>query len=172
VVTYSFSSFPNAIRAVPISDEAVRGELRVERQVHVAVHRAGLAGDAEVACDRSAGNRLRVERAAVNQAQPAFPLGHEHVAVRQKRDAPRKRERLGDDGDANALMFGGVVHDRSRRQLLAPQPGRRDRDAAPHFDFLLAQQDPRTERRDEDECERADDAGESDLRVRGRIHSH
>ena len=77
----------------------VRRELRMEREIHVAVDRARLTRHAELRATGPPAIGFGIEHAVANQAEPAFPLGHEHVAVGEKSHAPRKRERLSDDDD-------------------------------------------------------------------------
>ena len=111
-------------------DEPVLRELRMERDVHVAMHGSGqsrLSGP--VRC-RRAGDRLRIEHAVSNHPQAAGALGDEHGAVRKKRQRPRIFERAGHRGHANALTLAGVELDRLCGQLVAGKPRRRDRNAA------------------------------------------
>jgi hypothetical protein len=54
--------------------------------------------------------------ALAKEAEPAGPLGDEQVAVRQPRHAPRMRQRLRDDDDADLVLFGGVEDDRTGGQ--------------------------------------------------------
>ena len=52
------------------------------------------------------GHRRRVERAAADDAQLPGLLGDEHVAVRQEREAPRRRQPLEHRHDANGRADG------------------------------------------------------------------
>ena len=64
------------------------------------------------------GDCLRVERALANHPQPSWLLGDEHVAVRQKREAPRILEPLDDRHRAHlrtdGVDFAGGVREGQR----------------------------------------------------------
>ena len=68
------------------------------------------------------GHRLRVERAAADDPQLSRLLGDEHVAVRQEREAPRRRQALEHRHDANGradrLDHLGRVGEGQRRWAL------------------------------------------------------
>ena len=77
-------------------DEAVLREAGMQRNLEQAAlpHGVNL---------RDPGDRLRIERSVAHDSQAADLLGHEHVAVRQERQAPWKRESSHDGHHANRL---------------------------------------------------------------------
>ena len=105
------------VREVEVS---VLRELRMERDLHVAVHGARQAGLAGEVRRRAAGYRLRVELAVADDSQLAGALGHEHRAVRvEKRESPGELQSRRHDHDANALALG-----RCRTPSACPGAGR------------------------------------------------
>jgi hypothetical protein len=44
-------------------------------------------------------------------AETAGPLAHEHIAIREKRHAPRVGEVAGHDANADFMLLGGIDHE-------------------------------------------------------------
>ena len=99
--------------------QPVLGEPGMERDVHQPA--VAVRPDA-----RHTRNRLSGRARRCDDAQPAGPFGDQHGPIGEKRDRPRMREPLGDDADADLVLFGRIEHKRSRAE-------RRHR----HADLLL-----------------------------------
>ncbi len=88
---------------------------------------------------RHARDGLRIQRAVlVHEPQLSAALGHEHVAARQERDAPRLLEAPREHRRANVHSFRRVIHDRLVRQRRHRRDAiRRDGYAVSHRHGLL-----------------------------------
>ena len=111
--------------------EVIRRELRMQRDVV----QTGETLRLHLGHSR---DRHRVERAVLVHA-PQLPaaLGHEHVAARQERDAPRPLEAARVDDRANVLPFRRVIDDGLVGQRRHGDAVRRDRYAVSHRHGLL-----------------------------------
>ena len=98
----------HALRVAQVHELVLR-ELRMQHEIHVAMHRAGQSRGAREVAGRAAFDRVRIELAALDHADVGFALRHEHRAVGQERDRERKRQFFGYDDDANVLAFAGRV---------------------------------------------------------------
>jgi hypothetical protein len=54
----------------------------------------------------------RIERAVADDPEPSGPLGDQHAPIGKKGDGPRMRQTLGNDGQADFVLFGCVEHER------------------------------------------------------------
>ena len=95
-------------------NEPIRREPRIDRDVE----QAALAARVD---RRKPGDGLGQLPVGGDDAQAARPLGHEHLAVRQERHAPRILERAGDRDDVERdvrLLLGRVGLTRERGLLV------------------------------------------------------
>ena len=97
-------------------------ELRMQRDVHVAVHGARQARRARGERRRAAGDGIRVELAVAHHAQLAVALRDQHRAVGQERQRERKRQRFREHRDADVLAFAGRVVERPVGERLVGKP--------------------------------------------------
>ena len=115
------------------------GKARMQRNIHVAVHRARAPGFPGPIGDRTAGHRLGIELPVANDAQTSRAFRHHHASIGQKRGAPGIFKFLGDHHNPNILSLGGIEHYRVIRQRTMRQTRGRNRDVelGIPLDFLL-----------------------------------
>ena len=132
-------------------EEVILREVRMERDVHISVHRARPARFSGPIRCRSAGDGLRIEHTLANNPQSPGALGHQHASVRKKRGAPGIFKRLRDHHNADLLSFRRIEFHRMIRQRTMGKTGWRDRNVelAIPSDLLLGESGSGHER----ECE-------------------
>ena len=124
-------------------NEVIFGKSRMERDVHVAVHRSRPARFSGPIRGRSSRDRLGIKHATVpwisNDPKAACAFGDEHIAVRQEGQRPRIFEGLGDHHHADLLSFGGIELHRMIGQWAGGKSGGRNRNVERgiHRDLLL-----------------------------------